>query len=815
MDRPHLQYGFDESGAGGRATSVVEERPVPSIDFYGALWRRKSVIVLLSLLGAGIASLLYTQATPVYASVLRLMLFIQAPPSVINGEVIPQTVALEKQRVLLSGQTVLSEAMKRGQLEKLPTFVGSESPLSDLRRMLTIAPVGKDLSSDALEIVCEGRVKEDLQGILNQVVASYISAIEKDSEISGRESVELIERLQKSLLEDQKRDQDRYYQLQKELNLTAESDKGRWVNPYVAEIEKLRLSRDEVVLEFRQADQQLEQLQGAISQTGGSDEKVRLAVIEAKKYFNLDKQQPGMDLFSPLTDEDRQRLMRYEQRMESANADMVVLEAERQEALNRYGAKHPQVEFVEAKYQAAVQTRKKLNEELETLKAFLRDEEEISKKSEALSREVRTRDQEVLQLYATALTNQRDRAKYNLDRISEDISDLTVKSANIATDITELNMLRDQIDERRNSVAQILERLSAMRAVSDSYSSTRVKIIDEASSPLQVFPKLWKFLLGGILLGGLAGCGLAILIDHSDLAYRTPIDIQESLNVPVICRVPRIKKSKVTDGFAGSAMLVTTHQPNSSVSESFRAARTSLLFTGAQSGAKVFMFTSPSPGDGKSTTVANLAISLAQTNKRVCLVDGDFRRPRVQQNFGVQFEPGGVQYLDGDCTLDDALRACEFQQNLWLLTTGGRPKNPGELVASQEFAGLIQELREKFDYVLIDSPPVIPVADATSIAGVVDGIIMVLRIRRGVVLSAHKAKSRLSMVHGNLIGVIVNGMDENLYYNEYGTYYRGAYYHGYNYGKYYDKKYSDYSDRRGGDERVVGKEQVLASRERG
>jgi capsular exopolysaccharide synthesis family protein len=806
MDRPHLQYGFDESGSGGRATSVVEERPVPSIDFYGALWRRKSVIVLLSLLGAGIASLLYTQATPVYASVLRLMLFVQAPPSVINGEVVPQTVALEKQRVLLSGQTVLSDAMRRGQLEKLPTFLGAESPLSDLRRMLTIAPVGKDLSSDALEIICEGGNKEDLQGILNQVVASYINAIEKDSEISGKESVELIERLQKSLLEDQKRDQDRYYQLQKELNLSAENDKGRWINPYVTEIEKLRLARDEVVSEFRQADQQLEQLQSAIQDTSGGDEKIRLAVIEAKKYFNLDKQQPGIDLLNPMTDEDRQRLIRYEQRMESANADMVVLEAERQEALNRYGARHPQVEFVEAKYQAAVQTRKKLNDELETLKALLRDEEEISKKSEALSKEVRTRDQEILQLYATALTNQRDRSKYNLDRLSEDISDLTIKSSNIATDITELNMLRDQIDERRNSVAQILERLSAMRAVSDSYSSTRVKIIDEASSPSQVFPKLWKFLLGGVLLGGILGCGLAILIDHSDLAYRTPIDIQESLNVPVICKVPRIKKSKVGDGFAGSPMLVATHQPNSSVSESFRAARTSLLFTGAQSGSKVFMFTSPSPGDGKSTTVANLAISLAQTNKRVCLVDGDYRRPRVQQNFGVQFEPGGVQYLEGQCGLDEALRSCEFQQNLWLLTTGGRPKNPGELVASQGFAEMVQELREKFDYVLIDSPPVIPVADATSIAGVVDGIIMVLRIRRGVVLSAHKAKSRLAMVHGNLIGVIVNGMDENLYYNEYGTYYRGAYYHGYNYGKYYDKKYSDYSDRRGSEDRLTSKE---------
>jgi chromosome segregation ATPase len=347
---------------------------------------------------------------------------------VINGEVVPQTVPLEKQRVLLSGQTVLSDAMRRGQLEKLPTFIGAESPLSDLRRMLTIAPVGKDLSSDALEIICEGGVKEDLQGILNQVVASYINAIEKDSEISGKESVELIERLQKSLLEDQKRDQDRYYQLQKELNLTAENDKGRWINPYVTEIEKLRLARDEVVSEFRQADQQLEQLKVAIQDTSGGDEKIRLAVIEAKKYFNLDKQQPGIDLFNPMTDEDRQRLIRYEQRMESANADMVVLEAERQEALNRYGARHPQVEFVEAKYQAAVQTRKKLNEELETLKDLLRDEEEISKKSEALTKEVRTRDQEIMQLYATALTNQRDRSKYNLDRLSEDIADLTTNN---------------------------------------------------------------------------------------------------------------------------------------------------------------------------------------------------------------------------------------------------------------------------------------------------------------------------------------------------------------------------------------------------
>jgi len=821
MDKPNLQYGFDESSSIGRGGGLQDEPSMPSIDFYGALWRRKSVIILLSVLGAAIASILYTQVTPSYASVMKLMLFVQAPPSVVNGEVLPQAVSLEKHRVLLSGQTVLAEAIRNGQLDKLETFKSVDSPISDLRKMLTISPVGKDLTSDALEIVLEGTVKEDLPGILNQVVASYISAIEKDSEISGKESVELIERLQRSLVDDQKTDQERYYQLLKELNLTAENDKGRWVNPYVSEIEKLRLERDEILEDFRDADQQLEQIRVATDPDNPRDDLLRLAVIEGRKYFSLDKQDRGLDFLNGMSEEDRLRLMRYEQRMEAANADVVTMDSERAEAQARYGAKHPQVEFVEAKFQAAVATRNRLSQELETLRGFLKKEQEIEAKSdslggvarksgseaveqyaETLSKQSRTRDTDILQLYAAAMSNKRDRAKYNLDRIAEDITELTSKSTVIAGDITELNMLRDQIEDRRNTVGQILEKLSAMRAMSNSYSSTRVKIIDEASFPLQVFPKLWKFLLAGLTLGGLLGCGLAVLIDHSDLAYRTPIDIQENLNTPVICKIPRIRKSKTPEGFVGSPMLVATHQPNSSVSESFRAARTSLLFTAAQSGGKVFMFTSPSPGDGKSTTIANLAISLAQTNKRVCLLDADYRRPRVQQNFGVQFEPGGMQYLEGTCSLDDAIRPCDFQKNLYLLTTGGRPKNPGELVASSSFVDFISELRNRFDFVLIDSPPVIPVADATSICSLVDGIIMVLRIRRGVVLSAHKAKSRLTMVNGNLIGVIVNGMDENLYYNEYGTYYRGAYYHGYSYKNYYDKKYSDYSDRVRSDDRV-------------
>lgn len=775
-------------------TSPVEENPIPTIDFLGAFWRRKSIVFLLAAVGAGLAGLLYSQMTPTFASMTRIMLWIQAPPSVINGDVIPQPVALEKQRTLLSSTAVLSMAYKTGSLDKLKTFEKSEAPVSELRDMITVNPVGKDTSSDALEIRCEGKIRDDLEPILSQVVLQYMEATKDDSRESGDNSVELIKELEAKLLEDRTSVENRYYALVKKLDLASENDSGRFENPFLVDLAKLKTQRDEFLKEYRQADQLLQEVLTAVSPDRTSDDAMKLAVIEAKKYFNMIGREDG---FSLMALEDQQRAIRYEQRIETANAEVLALEAEREETAKRYGENHPSVEFIDSRYQAAMAAKNRLMEELDTMRSITTGNTAKPKKNEAAIQDARTREEELVRMYAAALQNRRERAQYNLEKTDEDIRDLTEKSREVLEEIVEVNMLREQLNDANTSVAQVLEKLAALEVISDkdNYTNTRVKIIDPASSPMQVFPILWKFLLIGTVLGGLFGAGLAVLIDHSDLAYRTPIDIQESMNVPVLCKVPRIKKANIDKDFPGSPMLVTAINTSSSAAETFRAARTSLLFAAGQSGHRVFMFTSPSPGDGKSTTVANLAISLAQTNKKVCLVDADFRRPRVQQNFGVQFEPGSLQYLSGEVPLDECLRPCVFQNNLTLLTTGGRPKNPGELVASPAYGDMVAELRKQFDFVLIDCPPVIPVADATSLSSIVDGIILVLRIRRGVILSAHKAKERLDLVQGNLMGVIVNGMDENLYYNEYGTYYRGVYYYGYQYARSYDREYSDYSDK--------------------
>ena len=192
-----------------------------------------------------------------------------------------------------------------------------------------------------------------------------------------------------------------------------------------------------------------------------------------------------------------------------------------------------------------------------------------------------------------------------------------------------------------------------------------------------------------------------------------------------------------------------------------------------------------------------MAVSIAQAGKRVVLIDADFRRPRVDQYFGVDLSPGILDVFAGKVELTDAIEESELQEGLFLLTTGGRPKNPGEVVTSEIFRNLIETLRNQFDFVLIDAPPVLPVADAATIASFADGVYMVTRICKGVKLSAQKAKESLDRVGATWIGIIVNSLDDNQHYSEYGYQYGSYSHYGGTYGKYYEANNKEYREKVG------------------
>ncbi len=210
--------------------------------------------------------------------------------------------------------------------------------------------------------------------------------------------------------------------------------------------------------------------------------------------------------------------------------------------------------------------------------------------------------------------------------------------------------------------------------------------------------------------------------------------------------------------------LITLSDPRSPVAEAYRSLRTNLEFSSLDEPLRTMVVTSPAPEAGKSTTLANLAVTLAQAGKQVILVDCDLRRPSLHDIFGVPNATGLTSVILDDITSTPPLRETGVA-GLRLLTSGPLPPNPAELLGSRRMAGLIQTLREQADMVLFDAPPVIAVTDAAILASQVDGVLLVLNA--GVTRREHaqRARAALDKVNARLVGTVLNNvkLDTSLY----------------------------------------------------
>jgi len=212
------------------------------------------------------------------------------------------------------------------------------------------------------------------------------------------------------------------------------------------------------------------------------------------------------------------------------------------------------------------------------------------------------------------------------------------------------------------------------------------------------------------------------------------------------------------------AKLVTLSDPRSPGAEAYRSLRTNLEFSSLDEPLRTMVVTSPAPEAGKSTTLANLAVALAQAGKQVILVDCDLRRPSLHDIFGIANTAGLTSVILDDTTSTPPLRETGVA-GLRLLTSGPLPPNPAELLGSRRMAGLIQTLREQADMVLFDAPPVIAVTDAAILASQVDGVLLVLNA--GVTRREHAQRARVALdkVNARLVGTVLNNvkLDTSLY----------------------------------------------------
>ncbi len=221
-----------------------------------------------------------------------------------------------------------------------------------------------------------------------------------------------------------------------------------------------------------------------------------------------------------------------------------------------------------------------------------------------------------------------------------------------------------------------------------------------------------------------------------------------------------------------SERLVTIADPDGNASEAYRTLRTSLLYSLVDNPPRVIMLSSPGPREGKSTTGSNLAVALAQAGKNTILLDCDLRRPVIQEVFQLRNIRGIVDVLANERPIEKVWH--EAMENLKVVTTGAVPPNPAELLGSERFSDIIRALRERFDYVLIDAPPVQSVSDPAIIASQSDGVLLVLDAQNTRKRSVRRSVQTLEAVGGSVIGTVLNNVKASdvEYYGYSGSYTR-------------------------------------------
>ncbi|MRR34480.1 polysaccharide biosynthesis tyrosine autokinase [bacterium] len=315
---------------------------------------------------------------------------------------------------------------------------------------------------------------------------------------------------------------------------------------------------------------------------------------------------------------------------------------------------------------------------------------------------------------------------------------------------------------------------------------SNIAVVDPAITPdAPVKPQKKKNLLLGLLVGCMLGVGLAFFQEYLDDTIKDVDGAKKELRWPLLAVIPCIESGEEKET-ERKRSLIAHAEPKSQVSEAFRALRTGIHFSTISKKKQVLLITSTFPGEGKSTVSANLACILAQTGARTVVVDCDLRRSTLHEKFGLVKDPGLTNYLAGDNTLEEVVRPTPIP-NLHFIGAGATPPNPAELLGSQEMADLLSTLRDSFDTILIDAPPVLAVTDAPLLTALADLAMVLVETGRVPVKAARQMRETLESVGAPIAGMILNdktgkgreGYGYGYYGGKYGYYGYGYYGYGY------------------------------------
>lgn len=678
-------------------------------------WRSRWLILLSTLLGAGVGWAILQRTTPRYTSSSQIYVE-RNLPKLLDADLSMMQSAnyLNTQAEIIRSTSVLSAALELPEIRELKTIRETENPLGLLRKQVQ---VGVGSNNDIITISAELEDPQDAAAIVNAIVDAYVTEYAED------QRTDLVGLL--DILREEKIRRDG------ELEAAQKSlDDFRRQHIALA----VQVNNDNVI------NQRFGMLAGELNTT-------EIELLQAKAQYNRIKKMYDTPSQRPFLLE---MATANSTHLRDANLEQQVRQAEQalRAELARWGEGYPRVKL--------------LQESLDELKTRL-----AAQRTQIVEGYV-----EGLRQQADLLQHKRDELQTAYDEqfeLATDVSSQTVTLESLKTKLVRAEQNRDLIDERIKQLSLSKEKVAAMN----------VDIMETAQAGWQSYPERSKFLGMGVAFGGMFGFGLAWLRDLLDHRLKSIEEIAEVMQLPIMGAIPLLSGDK---GRHNSGRIVAD-QPRSASAEAFRTLRTGIHFGLGGDEVKVIAVTSPSPGDGKSTVASNLAIAISQVEGRVLLIDADMRKPVQGEIFGIDTPVGLSSVLAEQRPLAEAILHTDVE-SLDILPCGKMPSNPVELLNKGGFTQMLEELGKIYDKVIIDSPPVMPVADARVICAASDCTLLVLRAEKATKRLSTGARDELWRVRAQRLGVAVNavptrkqgyGYGYGAYGGQYGSYGEVAY----------------------------------------
>ena len=629
-------------------------------DFWGVLNRRKWLVFLGLVCGMGLGTLFYAKSEVVYESTANVKIepkkrFVPVSSGNGNNPLFPEYEEGVRHDRFMAQENIINKMFDdRPRLEGLSSFDDYPSRDDKIQYIQENLTIGQDREEPTLyQVTYRNSHKEDSPAILNALIETY------KRNLVDQYSV------QKSEIVDNLRKFDEEYTKRYDKEFT--EYKRLW-----------QLKNGQALMVGRDLSQSQVLLNEATKKLSETQEKLKRATLDRERILAAIENGAGgiHQLVWQFRMEDK---MPREHHVRDSGARII------EQLQLRIGTAEDAYRVRKARLGDGHPTVEEARDQLARLRADL--ELQLSGSGEDFD----DRYQRPL-TDAEALDSYRKLVDTNINSLEQDFRALLNQQNLHAHSTKELQKLnqeiliqQDKVETLKEMLKQITQRFAEITPVSEDESNDdgyRVQLTQVAGEGEKVWPILPLILGVGGLLGSMAGFGLGCLVELADKTFHNPDEIMRHLNIPLIGHIPVITQGKryLVEGSTIEPTICTYHRPKSQTSEAFRAVRTAH---------SVIQVTSPTPGDGKSTLASNLAVSIAQSGKRVLLVDADMRRPRQHSVFGIEATEGFATILSGRSAWRDCVYECEEIEGLTLMPCGKKPQNPAELCSSPQVKDLI------------------------------------------------------------------------------------------------------------------------------